>query len=213
MIVRKEKAFTLIELVIAMLLSAIIVFFAYTMMVTSYKLFAGLYNTSYNLNNIRFFEEAIKKSITESEEITPLPVAGNRANNTNELRFRRYDLNLKDWVWDTYYLANGSQFRSAYTGSGADNDYDTYPKNIGNTLLFEPTDLKVKVEYDSGQSIDILLLKNVRAVYYRYDKTDRPNNINGDLKDVTIGIVYDDDSSKGSKKQSRTFCFTSRMVH
>ena len=96
------------------------------------------------------------------------------------------------------------------TGSAV--DYETFPGKI--TKLSSPADLLVEiVSKDSGQRIKMLLLKNVRAFYYSIDKTDKMTPHRGDLKDITIGIVYDDDSSNVVKRQNRSFCFTIRSMY
>lgn len=219
MILKNKKAFTLIELVISLLLSSIIVFFSYTMMTTSYKMFSGLHKTSYNLNNIRFFEAAMRKSITgackENPEYnpstyhgyyyTPEPKPIRFTDSKKRLVVRRYDSNVKSWATDTYYFSNGAQFKAATS------DYDTFPEDIKS--LSAPTNLMLEVAYDFGVNIRMLLLKNVRAFYYSFDKTDRPASRTDDLIDLTIGIVYDDDSTNVLKRQNRTFCFTARSVY
>ena len=57
----KKRAFTLVELMVAILLSAIIVFFSYTMTISAYKMFTKMNNTSYTVDNMKFFEAKVNK--------------------------------------------------------------------------------------------------------------------------------------------------------
>ncbi|MBR3653915.1 MAG: prepilin-type N-terminal cleavage/methylation domain-containing protein [Elusimicrobia bacterium] len=209
MIFNNEKAFTLIELVVSLMLSAIIVFFSYTMMTTSYKMFSGLHRTSYNLNNTRFFEEAMRRSIASARwndvyNHTSYNKPIEFISSDRRLVVRRFD-SVKGWVKDTYYFSNNAQFKKDVS-----NNYDTRPENI--KTLSPGTNLMLNVEKEgTGEGTDILLLRNVRACYYRKNRI-TGTGTEDNLMNITFGIVYDDDSSKVMKRKNKSFCFTIRSI-
>lgn len=212
----KKKAFTLVELMVAILLSAIIVFFSYTMTISAYKMFNRMHNTSYSTDNLKFFEEAFKKSVTEACDITTDPVA---ALNVREFRFRRYDGNIEAdgaYVEDIYTLEKDDGDRVEFRSNN--NGYEIYPENITEESLSNVRPARLFVETINGSHrTKILLLKNIKAFYYKFNKTNGGGYNDGgldgnNLKDISIGIVYYDDSSKITKRENRTFCFTARSV-
>ena len=201
-----KKAFTLVELMVAILLSAIIVFFSYTMTISAYKMFTRMNNTSYNVDNVKFFEEVFKKSVSEANNIETAPAA---AGDKDEIKFTRYDVNIGNEVTDIYTLDDEQGNRLKFRLDNTTHHYEVYPGNIADDALkdVKPVKLFVETSYGSHKT-RMLLLNNVKAFYYRFDKTGNVNN----LRDITIGIIYYDDSAKTLKRQNRTFCFTARGV-
>ena len=205
----KKRAFTLVELMVAILLSAIIVFFSYTMTISAYKMFTKMNNTSYSIDNIKFFEEVFKKSVSEAEDTN---FTSTTTSDLNELRFERYDTKLPtpEKVIDVYTLDDENGNTLSFMCNDA-NKYEVYPSSITDFALRDITPVKLFVETtnSSGTRISrMLLLNNVKAFYYRVDKTGDTKN----LRDITIGIVYYDDSTKTLKRQNRSFCFTARGI-
>ena len=205
----KKRAFTLVELMVAILLSAIIVFFSYTMTISAYKMFTKMNNTSYSIDDIKFFEEVFKKSVSEAEDTN---FTSTTTSDLNELRFERYDTKLPtpEKVIDVYTLDDENGNTLSFMCNDA-NKYEVYPSSITDFALRDITPVKLFVETtnSSGTRISrMLLLNNVKAFYYRVDKTGDTKN----LRDITIGIVYYDDSTKTLKRQNRSFCFTARGI-
>ena len=97
----KKRAFTLVELMVAILLSAIIVFFSYTMTISAYKMFTKMNNTSYSIDNIKFFEETFKKSVTEAINIETTPAG--TTHDVEEFIFTRFDVNIGEEVEDVIF--------------------------------------------------------------------------------------------------------------
>ncbi len=205
----KKRAFTLVELMVAIMLSAIIVFFSYTMTISAYKMFTRMHNTSYSIDNVKFFEEAFKKSVTESSDIQTDPAS--TTHDVQEFIFTRYDTNIGEEVTDVYTLEDehGNNVNFRFPGGGAANRFEVYPENVTDEALkgFVPAKLFVETSYGSHRT-RMLLLSNVKAVYFRFDKTGNADN----LRDITIGIIYYDDSSNVVKRQNKSFCFTSRSI-
>lgn len=205
----KKRAFTLVELMVAILLSAIIVFFSYTMTISAYKMFTKMNNTSYSVDNMKFFEEAFKKSVSEADETNLLPTT---TTNLDELVFRRYDVNIGEDVIDVYTIVDKDDSKLDFKFDGTNNHFEVYPEAITDLALksIEPGKLFLETRKASShaQISKMLLLNNVKAFYYRVDKTGDTNN----LRDITIGIVYYDDSSKTLRRQNRSFCFTARSI-
>ena len=205
----KKRAFTLVELMVAIMLSAIIVFFSYTMTISAYKMFTKMHNTSYSIDNVKFFEEAFKKSVTESSDIQTDPAG--TTHDVQEFIFTRYDANIDDEVTDVYTLEDehGNRINFRFSGSAA-NRFEVYPRNVTDETLkgFVSAKLFVETSYGSHRT-RMLLLSNVKAVYFRFNKTGAHDH----LQNITIGIIYYDDSSNAVKRQNKSFCFTFRSIN
>ncbi len=195
-----KKGFTLVEMMVAILLSAVVIFFSYTLTISAYKMFSKVSSTSKGFNNIQFFEEILKKSITESESVVF---------NNSSIICTRYDVVLREKVRDTYTFESSSGFFGNLVGK----EYDVFPFNIPNDKRFGATKLFMKTEVLSGHALpetQVLVLNNVRAFYYRPNKY--PGGTGAHLDNVTIGIIYDDHVVPNiPKRQFRTFCFSSRQ--
>jgi prepilin-type N-terminal cleavage/methylation domain-containing protein len=193
-----KKGFTLVEMMVAILLSAIVIFFSYTLTISAYKMFSKVSSTSQKSNSIKFFEEALKKSITEAETVKF---------ESNKITCTRYDMNLNHKVKDTYTLEEGN----CNFGNLVGKEYDVFPNIIPADKIFKSTKLFVKTEFVGGgswSSPKILVLNNVRAFYYRPNKYPSTGS---HLDNVTIGIIYDDYVVPNlPKRQYRSFCLSSR---
>ena len=104
------KAFTLVEVMVCIILTAIVAFFIYTMMLSAHKTYFKLFSVSRQKNDIRYFETLIKRSVS-SAQVYEL--------NGNQLIFKYYHWNsasasLKYRV-DVYSC--GSALKSDATGS------------------------------------------------------------------------------------------------
>ena len=56
------KAFTLVEVMVCIILTGIVAFFIYTMMLSAHKTYFKVFSVSRQKNDIRYFETLIKKS-------------------------------------------------------------------------------------------------------------------------------------------------------
>lgn len=66
---KNYKAFTLIEVMICIILTCIVVFFIYTMMLSSHRTYSKLFTISRQRNDLRYFEAILKNSIMNAEYI------------------------------------------------------------------------------------------------------------------------------------------------
>jgi prepilin-type N-terminal cleavage/methylation domain-containing protein len=85
LIIKKMKnlrAFTLIEVMICIILTCIVVFFIYTMMLSSHKTYSKLFTISRQRNDLRYFETLLKNSIMNAE---------NYSFTTKKMTFGYYD--------------------------------------------------------------------------------------------------------------------------
>jgi len=64
---KNYRAFTLIEVMICIILTCIVVFFIYTMMLSSHRTYSKLFTISRQRNDLRYFETVFKKSIMNAE--------------------------------------------------------------------------------------------------------------------------------------------------
>lgn len=85
-LLRKYKGFTLIEVMVCIVLTCIVVFFVYTMMLTSHRTYAKLFSISKQKNDIRYFETLLKNSIMNAEYMEQ-STSGSKA----IFKFRYYD--------------------------------------------------------------------------------------------------------------------------
>lgn len=201
----KKRGFTLVEMMIAILLSAIVIFFSYTLTISAYKMFSKISKTSKNYNNIQFFEEVLKKSITEAQSISFTP-------DKKEMRCTRYDKNIGDFVVDVYSFENSS----CKFGNEVGEQYESFPKNIiKDNKMFGPTKLFLKTELVSGTASapKVLVLNNIRAFYYRpnkYPAGGQNSAVHWD--NIMIGVAYEEQIVPNiSKIQTKSFCFASRQ--
>lgn len=67
---KNYRAFTLIEVMICIILTCIVVFFIYTMMLSSHRTYAKLFTISQQRNDLRYFEAILRRSIMNAEEFT-----------------------------------------------------------------------------------------------------------------------------------------------
>ena len=62
-IFKNKKAFSLIELVVAMIIASIVMFSIYFMLIIAYEQFNDLTEASENFNNLQVFERTFQKSV------------------------------------------------------------------------------------------------------------------------------------------------------
>ncbi|MBR6297650.1 MAG: prepilin-type N-terminal cleavage/methylation domain-containing protein [Candidatus Gastranaerophilales bacterium] len=193
-----KKGFTLVEMMVAMLLSAIVIFFSYTMTVSAHKMFAKVSNTSNNFNNTQFFEEFFKSTLMNAYKIEISedgiacriydPMAGKKYQNNYSFNNQKGD-------------GNSVQFKTQH-GSHYDSVFNNIPIGKSANLIVR--------NQGAGHKIDnTILLSNVRAFYYRVDKIGAGPGAPNNFRNITIGIVYDDYIVPGvPKRKYKTFCFT-----
>jgi prepilin-type N-terminal cleavage/methylation domain-containing protein len=199
----KKEGFTLVELMVAVVLSAIVIFFSYTMTISAYKMFSKVSKTSNNFNSTLFFEEYFTRVFEDAYDIN---FSGSR------IRCQRFDPNIK----------NGKKVKDDYSfekkgGSGSiqfikvNNDHfdsvidpESIPDNGTADLIVRTPGAGLKIE-------DVVLLSNVRAFYYKVDTIGVGDAGEDHLRNITIGVVYDDYIVPGvPKRQFKTFCFALR---
>lgn len=193
--VKNKKAFTLIEVIVSIVLSAIVIFFVYTMMTVSYTSYSKLFDVSQQKNNTRFFESMIKKSIENAVYVQMLP---------SKFSFGYYDENLGFYRLDEYSFTTG-----AFTNSAA------LAFNPPTTEASIPSTNRVLVMkvYNAGASYTgntlvrtEVILENVNAIYYYEDKT-------GIMDNISLGLIYNKVLADGEVNyEIRTFKFASRYL-
>ncbi|MFA7073791.1 MAG: prepilin-type N-terminal cleavage/methylation domain-containing protein [Endomicrobiaceae bacterium] len=194
-ILKNKKAFTLIEVMVSIILSAIIIFFIYTMMTVSYTSYSKLFGVSQQKNNTRFFESMMKKSIENSVYVQMLP---------SKFSFGYYDDNLGIYRRDDYSFTTGS-----FTNSKA---LSSNPPTVMASIPSANRVLVMRV-YNAGSNYTgntlirtEVILENVNAVYYYMDST-------GIMRNISIGLIFNKVLSDGEVNyEIRTFIFTSRDV-
>lgn len=160
--------FTLIEVMVTLVLSVMVSFFVYTMMMSSYTAFRRLSSVSKNANSIRFFVSSISNS---SRNACKMYVSG------NALCFDRFDQNRNKYVTESYYFENGGNLTLDATKSTS---VATLNSQKGSSLGV----LKKKVT-SGGTVLETVVVSNViRVIYYSFD-FDRYKRLN-------LGVVYDD---------------------
>lgn len=200
----KKKGFTLVELMVAVVLSAIVIFFSYTMTISAYKMFSKVSKTSNNFNSSLFFEEYFTRLF---EDAFVISFSGSK------ITARRFDPNIKNGkvVKDDYSFekkgGSGSiQFIKVNTHDYFDSviDPESIPDNGTADLIVRTPGAGLKIE-------DVVLLSNVRAFYYKVNTIDAAGAGTNHLRNITIGVVYDDYIVPGvPKRQFKTFCFALR---
>ena len=215
MIIKKfNSAFTLVEIMISLFLSVIVVFFSYTMMIASYKVYENLANASSTSNDIRFLETMLRNSIMSADDINT---------SSSYIECHRYDSNRENsfsykngiYVQDIYKLSDGKTFVSSKAYS-EDPSLVSSPSSTRATLSLEILSSELDSSYSSSSVIidgdnKRTVLKCVREIYY-YENADASTT--GTLKEITIGVIYDKVLHDGSVvRQNKSFCFTPRGRH
>lgn len=104
------KAFTLTEMIICTLLAGIVIFFVYTIMLSSNKSYVKLYNYSKNKNDIVYFKNLLRKSIMNSNSTNSTASSAEYKNirfGNNTIEIGYYDsLELNDYRVDKYCFSS-----------------------------------------------------------------------------------------------------------
>ena len=200
-----KKGFTLVELMVAVVLSAIVIFFSYTMTISAYKMFSKVSNTSNNFNSSLFFEEYFTRLFEDAFEIS---FSGSK------ITARRFDPNIKNGstVKDDYsFEKKGGGGSVQFTKVGTNQHFDSVV-NLNN-FSDEPgtANLIVRTPGAGLKIEDVVLLSNIKAFYYRVNTIGAGVAGQEHLRNITIGVVYDDYIVPGvPKRQFKTFCFALR---
>ncbi|MBQ3834666.1 MAG: prepilin-type N-terminal cleavage/methylation domain-containing protein [Elusimicrobia bacterium] len=215
--IKNFKAFTLVEMIVAVVLSSILIFFAYTMTISAYRIFSRMSDSSKNSNSIRFFEESFRKSV---KGCTEWAISSDK----RTIAFLRYDPNIKsggDWVVDKYTFDSPFTMVQGASSISGSTSYspDVEPEKVPGSSLKSAANLylqyckKSSPLYNAsayGSEGKILVLSGVRYFYFTINKQLSSYGYTGDLKDISIGIVYDEKVNKFIKRKNKAFCFTSR---
>lgn len=169
--------FTLIEVMVTLVLSVMVSFFVYTMMMSSYTAFRRLSSVSKNANSIRFFVSSISNS---SRNACNIYVSG------NALCFDRFDKNRGTngtYITESYYFENGGNLTEDATKSTS---VATLNSQKGSSLGV----LKKKVTVKSGGAVlETVVVSNViRVIYYSFSTAASGER----YKRLNLGVVYDD---------------------
>ncbi len=133
------KAFTLVEVMVCLILTGVVAFFIYTMMLTAHRSYFKLFTVSRQKNDIRYFETLIKNSIWNAQDYTI---------ENNKLKFIYYS---------TYQASIGYRI-DIYDCSGVLEEKT--PSQI-NTLLGDKKNSQIKETYSTTGS------SNIRLTSYR----------------------------------------------
>lgn len=161
--------FTLIEVMITLILSVMVSFFVYTMVMSSYTAFRRLLSVSKNSNSIRFFVSSIQNSVRNAHEIS---IDG------TSMTFKRFDTNLGVYVTEKYYFSEGG---SIVRNSAKSTRYSSLKADTGAALGVLKKEVTV-----SGTVRERIVVSNViRTIYYYVPTT-------GTYQRIHLGVVYDD---------------------
>lgn len=172
----KKTGFTLIEVLISLFLSAMVAFFVYTMMISSYNSYRRISSVARNANSIRYFITNISNSIKNSQSV---PVKEGGATNTS-LTFTVYDKQYKDIIKEKYYFTDGSEFVESAESSVSVSTNTHHSETLG---------VLKKDIIKGGKVVETLTISNViRTIYFSWtgpSATARHRKMN-------LGVIYDD---------------------
>jgi prepilin-type N-terminal cleavage/methylation domain-containing protein len=172
---KKVRAFTLIEVMICIILTCIVVFFIYTMMLSSHATFVKLLSVSTQRNDLRYFETMIKRSIINADFIDI-----NIAKKT--MKFGYYDpsgMFSEGYRADVYYFKNDSHILSKNITRSKTLSGLTLGEGNEETKYYDDLYLKIyKTQddtYDTEHNATVLrdeeiVLEKVNKLYYNIDK-------------------------------------------
>lgn len=168
--------FTLIEVMVSLFLSAMVAFFVYTMMISSYNAYRRISSVSRNANSIRYFIETFSSSIKYCNSVPDFDA-------TNKvLTFERYDENYKQVVKEKYYFSEGSSFIKSSTASVSVTT-STYHNEILGILK------KDIYRMSDDHLLERLTISNIiRTIYIDWPTP----SANDRFRKFNFGIIYDD---------------------
>lgn len=207
---KNKKAFTLVEMMISLVLSVIVIFFAYTMVVTSHTLYKKMSMGSSDVNDYRFLEDMLKNSIMGADEIIVTATG---------IECRRYDVNRTN----SFGLKNGIYVKDIYGLSASKNFVLSVANSADPSIVVTPSattgvlSLEIYNALDASYSGSVLItggtakktiLNGVRDVYYSINPD---SSAVGTLMEIQIGIIYDKILPGGAAvRQNKSFCITPR---
>jgi len=172
----KKTGFTLIEVLISLFLSAMVAFFVYTMMISSYDAYRRISSVSRNANSIRYFITNISNSIKNSQV---LPVKAGSTGNIS-LTFTVYDKQYEAVVKEKYYFTDGSEFVENAESSVSISTITHHSETLGV--------LKKDIIKD-GKVVETLTISNIiRTIYFSWTG---PSTVARHRK-MNLGVIYDD---------------------
>ena len=165
--------FTLIEVMVSLFLSAMVAFFVYTMMISSYNSYRRISSVSRNANSIRYFVETFGNSIKNCNKLPTFT--------SNILTFERYDKNYNEVIMEKYYFSDGSSFIQSSTASVSVTT-STYHNEILGLL-------KKDIYRLDGSLIETIIISNIiRTIYFDWPTP----SANDRFRKFNFGIIYDD---------------------
>lgn len=205
--VKNTRAFTLVELLVAIILTGIISFFIYTMVTYSYTGFSKLYSHSGNFEDMKMFISSLRKSVVFADKIEF----------TNQsLKCTRYDMYENSYVkieeeykfLDVNRLLNNREYartiRLGYIPTSS------YPATRGE--LYKMTYISDNVSENKIIAFNNKIANCIRKIFYFLDTSN-------DIVTLDMYIVYDDivDEVFGSKESYVTkgqwLCFSLKNVN
>lgn len=175
----KKFGFTLIEVMVSLLLSAMVAFFVYTMLLSSYSGYNRLSFSSKNTSSIKFFTTVFNNSVKYANA-TPTVEYGT-SGTVQALTFNRYDKNYKRMVNEKYYFSDGGEFILDQNLS-----VSTVTTHFCKTLGL----LKKDIIFDGKVQETIVVSNIIRTIYYYYP-TSAPTNFKR-YRRMDVCVVYDD---------------------
>ncbi len=200
-----KKAFTLVEFAVALGISAFLVVIIYTMLLTAQQSFVQLYNASKSANNIRYFANSLRDSLSYASSnngtVSNNPQLYERTNNGPFLTaIHRIGTTTKT---DTYTA-------TATVGSVSIIKDSTYSQNINNLRNVNAGSITGRFSLTrTNGTVSNVVLSNIRRIYYSEDSSGGSG-----FKRIFIGIIYDEVLNNGKadviRTKRRIFCFTTK---
>ena len=185
-IFKNKKAFSLIELVVAMIIASIVMFSIYFMLIIAYEQFNDLTEASENFNNLQVFERTFQKSATscsyyELNEntyaikfVTPIS-NGSYKYEIYEFKNMGNDFRkINDFSQPYKYYSDDVNDGNVFSNINIDNNYKVIYTAGVNSNSFAPIEgytKKSSTTFSDGKTDDKkVLFDNIVKVYYQTPK-------------------------------------------
>lgn len=211
---KKNRAFTLIEVMICIILTCIVVFFIYTMMLSSHRTYAKLSSISIQRNDLRYFEAIIKNSILNAEYISIT---------TNKIIIGYYDTSgmfeegyrLDEYSFKKNNILSNAILSQDNTKSKTLKNVNLMDYNVNKDINMYLTIYRTNQNYTSPISQlrgEEIVLKNVNKVFYRYwrydetDTSDTPAPADKHHAHLNLSIIFSKELAGANNKLKEINC-------
>ena len=193
---KQNEAFTLVEVVVCLIITFIVAFFVYTMMLSSYKSYSKLYDISGQRNDIRYFEKLFRNSIINAEDIK---ITG------NSISCGYYDISgmfSDGYRLDVYEFGNGILSNGSVNLENADlSSYGTTDSLVYLTIKRADSDYN---PVGTPLRVQEVILKHVNKMYYQKTSSNDNNH-----EYYTFSLIYNKPLSDGEiNYEAQTYKFT-----